>query len=239
MTPRRARRARRPPRVALRPAARGELDVLVRRRQQPSAAERERLEALRRLTAMLGAHLLVEEGDDASRSSRASPASAGRPTSCSARRRRGSAASRAARDADPAGAPGRRRPDRRQPRPLVTSTSSPRRRAVRGDQRAANRRASSAPARAVVAYSAMASRPRVENGALRRRRGRRRRSSLGSAPSAHGGREGADRHRGQAGGVVQDAGRGTGQQPRGQDRAEAALGDPRPPVGRARAEQAG
>ena len=31
---------------------------------EPSAAEREQLEALRRLAAMLGAHLLVEEGDD-------------------------------------------------------------------------------------------------------------------------------------------------------------------------------
>ncbi len=42
----------------------GELDVLVIAAAQPSAAERERLEALRRLTAMLGAHLLVEEGAD-------------------------------------------------------------------------------------------------------------------------------------------------------------------------------
>ena len=33
-------------------------------RRNRSAAERERLEALRRLTAMLGAHLLVEEGED-------------------------------------------------------------------------------------------------------------------------------------------------------------------------------
>jgi two-component system sensor histidine kinase KdpD len=30
----------------------------------PSADEREELETLRRITAMLGAHLLVEEGDD-------------------------------------------------------------------------------------------------------------------------------------------------------------------------------
>jgi two-component system sensor histidine kinase KdpD len=42
----------------------GELDVLVVSRQQPSAQRRQRLEALRRLTAMLGAHLLVEEGDE-------------------------------------------------------------------------------------------------------------------------------------------------------------------------------
>ena len=42
----------------------GELDVLVVPRAQPSAAERERLESLRRLTAMLGAHLLVAESGD-------------------------------------------------------------------------------------------------------------------------------------------------------------------------------
>ena len=30
----------------------------------PTAGEREELETLRRITAMLGAHLLVEEGDD-------------------------------------------------------------------------------------------------------------------------------------------------------------------------------
>jgi two-component system sensor histidine kinase KdpD len=43
-----------------------ELDVLVVRDPgaAPSKDEREQLEALRRLTAMLGAHLLVEEGDD-------------------------------------------------------------------------------------------------------------------------------------------------------------------------------
>jgi two-component system sensor histidine kinase KdpD len=38
--------------------------VLVLHGAKPSAAERERLESLRRLTAMLGAHLLVEEGGD-------------------------------------------------------------------------------------------------------------------------------------------------------------------------------
>ena len=44
----------------------GELDVLIVRdpERPPSAAERERLEVLRRLTAVLGAHLLVEEGGD-------------------------------------------------------------------------------------------------------------------------------------------------------------------------------
>ena len=42
----------------------GELDVLVVAKQEPSAGQRERLEALRRLTAMLGAHLLVEDGDE-------------------------------------------------------------------------------------------------------------------------------------------------------------------------------
>ena len=42
----------------------GELDVLVLAGSQPSAEQRRRLEELRRLTAMLGAHLLVEEGDE-------------------------------------------------------------------------------------------------------------------------------------------------------------------------------
>jgi two-component system sensor histidine kinase KdpD len=43
-----------------------DLDVLVVRDPEspPSAEEREQLEALRRITAMLGAHLVVEEGDD-------------------------------------------------------------------------------------------------------------------------------------------------------------------------------
>jgi two-component system sensor histidine kinase KdpD len=41
-----------------------DLDVLVVAQQEPSAERRQRLEALRRLTAMLGAHLLVEEGDE-------------------------------------------------------------------------------------------------------------------------------------------------------------------------------
>jgi two-component system, OmpR family, sensor histidine kinase KdpD len=43
-----------------------ELDVLVVRRpgRPPSREDRERLEALRRLVAMLGAHLRVEEGED-------------------------------------------------------------------------------------------------------------------------------------------------------------------------------
>jgi two-component system sensor histidine kinase KdpD len=43
-----------------------ELDVLVVRPpgREPSASDRERLEALRRLTSMLGARLRVEEGDD-------------------------------------------------------------------------------------------------------------------------------------------------------------------------------
>lgn len=40
-----------------------ELDVLVVPGAQPSEAQRKRLEELRRLTAMLGAHLLVEDGD--------------------------------------------------------------------------------------------------------------------------------------------------------------------------------
>jgi two-component system sensor histidine kinase KdpD len=44
----------------------GELDILVVRDPgaEPSAAEREQLEVLRRLAAVLGAQLLVEEGDD-------------------------------------------------------------------------------------------------------------------------------------------------------------------------------
>jgi two-component system sensor histidine kinase KdpD len=42
----------------------GELDVLVVRDGRPSAPERARLEALRRLTSVLGAHLIVEEGGD-------------------------------------------------------------------------------------------------------------------------------------------------------------------------------
>ena len=42
----------------------GELDVLVVAGAEPTAQQRERLEELRRLIAMLGAHLLVEEGDE-------------------------------------------------------------------------------------------------------------------------------------------------------------------------------
>ena len=42
----------------------GELDVLVVRDGEPSADERTRLEALRRLASVLGAHLIVEEGGD-------------------------------------------------------------------------------------------------------------------------------------------------------------------------------
>jgi two-component system, OmpR family, sensor histidine kinase KdpD len=42
----------------------GELDLLWVRRGEPSDAEREQLEALRRLATVLGAHLLVERGDD-------------------------------------------------------------------------------------------------------------------------------------------------------------------------------
>ena len=44
----------------------GELDLLYVRPpgREPSAREREQLEALRRLAAVLGAHLLLEEGDD-------------------------------------------------------------------------------------------------------------------------------------------------------------------------------
>jgi two-component system, OmpR family, sensor histidine kinase KdpD len=44
----------------------GELDLLYVRHpgREPTAREREQLEALRRLASMLGAHLLLEEGDD-------------------------------------------------------------------------------------------------------------------------------------------------------------------------------
>ncbi len=42
----------------------GELDVLVVRDGEGSASERARLEALRRLTSVLGAHLIVEDGGD-------------------------------------------------------------------------------------------------------------------------------------------------------------------------------
>ena len=44
----------------------GELDLLYVRApgREPNAREREQLEALRRLASMLGAHLLLEEGDD-------------------------------------------------------------------------------------------------------------------------------------------------------------------------------
>jgi two-component system sensor histidine kinase KdpD len=42
----------------------GELDVLLVREGEPSADERARIEALRRLCSVLGAHLIVEEGHD-------------------------------------------------------------------------------------------------------------------------------------------------------------------------------
>jgi two-component system sensor histidine kinase KdpD len=44
----------------------GELDILVVREPgaEPSAEQREALEGLRRIAAVLGAHLIVEEGDD-------------------------------------------------------------------------------------------------------------------------------------------------------------------------------
>ena len=90
---RRARRARGPPGVALRPAARQASSTCSCSRTPPSTAQRRRLEELRRLTAMLGAHLLVEEGD-AVEVLDGSPASAGRRTSCSARRSRRACASR-------------------------------------------------------------------------------------------------------------------------------------------------
>lgn len=42
----------------------GELDLLWVRQHEPSSDEREQLDALRRLATVLGAHLLVERGDD-------------------------------------------------------------------------------------------------------------------------------------------------------------------------------
>ena len=60
-------RARRAPRVALGAAARRRArraGRAARRGASPSAEDRGRLEALRRLTSMLGARLRVEEGDD-------------------------------------------------------------------------------------------------------------------------------------------------------------------------------
>jgi two-component system sensor histidine kinase KdpD len=64
LAPRSQRIVRRAARSAERLGAR--LDVLVVRPpgRMPSAADREQLETLRRLTAMLGARLLVEEGED-------------------------------------------------------------------------------------------------------------------------------------------------------------------------------
>ncbi len=63
-TPRSQRVVRRAWRSAQRLGA--ELDLLVVRRSgdAPAADEREQLEAMRRLASVLGAHLLVEEGDD-------------------------------------------------------------------------------------------------------------------------------------------------------------------------------
>ncbi len=64
LSPRSQRVVRRAWRSAQRLGA--ELDLLVVRRsgEAPSSEEREQLEAMRRLASILGAHLLVEEGDD-------------------------------------------------------------------------------------------------------------------------------------------------------------------------------
>jgi two-component system sensor histidine kinase KdpD len=61
-TPKSQRVVRRAWRSAQRLAA--ELDILWVRSHDPTAAEREQLDALRRMAALLGAHLLVEPGDD-------------------------------------------------------------------------------------------------------------------------------------------------------------------------------
>ena len=88
------------------------------RRAAPSAAEREQLEALRRLASVLGAHLLVEEGDDVARGRRARRARARHDLRADGHPARRAAAWRACgaarRPAAPAAA--RRRPaDRRRP----------------------------------------------------------------------------------------------------------------------------
>ena len=82
VTPDAALAAARAPRVALGPAPwRRARPALVREpRAEPPASEREQLEALRRLASVLGAHLLVEEGDDVVESAARVAASAGRPT---------------------------------------------------------------------------------------------------------------------------------------------------------------
>ena len=161
--PRRARRARRPARVALRPAARRRARrARGRRGRSRRRRERERLEALRRLTAMLGAHLLVEEGDELEVLARVArergttyillgPPSRARPAASRSRWSCGSSA--------------RSRTSTSGSSPAATAERQAATRAVRAARSC--RRASSAPARAVAAYSAMASRPRVENGALR------------------------------------------------------------------------
>ena len=89
VTPRRARRARGPPRVALRPAP----------QRRARRARRRRARAVRRAARAAGGAAAADRDArrapagrgraTSSRSSPASPASAGRPTSCSARRRRG------------------------------------------------------------------------------------------------------------------------------------------------------
>ena len=58
------RRAHHPARVAHAQRLGGELDVLLVRSGESSAQERARLEALRRLTSVLGAHLIVEDASD-------------------------------------------------------------------------------------------------------------------------------------------------------------------------------
>ena len=82
---RRARRAGRAARVALVPATRSRPRHPGRARParvEPSAKEREQLEALRRLAAVLGAALFVEEGEDVARGrGAASRASVAPPTS--------------------------------------------------------------------------------------------------------------------------------------------------------------
>ena len=89
----------------------GELDVLVVADSQPSAEQRRRLEELRRMTAMLGAHLLVEDGD--ALEVLAAGRTRARDDLHPARAAEAVAPARATAAEDPACAPGHRRPGRR------------------------------------------------------------------------------------------------------------------------------
>ena len=94
-----------------------DLDVLLVRppEREPSAPERERIEALRRLASVLGAHLLVEEGTDPAEVTRRVARERGthlRAARAAAARARATRPARAAADADRARAARRRRAHR-------------------------------------------------------------------------------------------------------------------------------